>query len=155
MEETGKKHETAARLYAESRNKIAGFGALMEREPLGPAGIADTNRLPHPRDELIAAFRLVLLVTKEQPLRGQLQAGALTLAQYQPNVGLEVLVPLRLPAPEALQRMTGAEMAAAVLAGSGDADTWEKLNVYVDSDLKRIAAAIGSGLPPMPPQARP
>ena len=149
MAEDGAKQQQV-NAYVAARNMIADYGSLMEKHPLGPAGIADISHLPHPKDDLIAAFRVVLLVTKERPLRGQLQAAALMLAQYQPNVGPEVIVPLRLASPAALQRMTGEEMAAAVLAGSSDADRWEKLNVNVDRDLKRIAAAIGSSVLPMP-----
>ena len=145
VEENSKKHEAAARLYVESRNKIADFGALMEREPLALTDIADVGRLPHPKDDLVAAFRLVLLLTKDQSQRNQLHAGALCLAHYQPDVGPSVLKQMHLPSPDALQRMTPEELAASVLEGSANTGKWKQFNELVDRDIARIASAMGAG----------
>lgn len=128
--------------YVECRNMIADFGELMERSPLGPTEIADASRLPHPKDTLVAAFRLVVGMTKDEAIVAHLRVAALELAQYQDGVGPSILKSINLPSPENVRNMLPEALARAVLDGA-DPERWKAFNTKVDADIDRIAMAVG------------
>jgi hypothetical protein len=66
---------------------IQDYGAVLARSDLTRGGVADTGKLPHPKERIKEALVFALRSTKEPQTREQLKSGYIFLAHYQEGVG--------------------------------------------------------------------
>ena len=121
---------------------IQDYGALMERNPSLPTRIEDVSVLPHPKAAILDA--LIFEIGQEHPkhIDDMLRFGAISLAQYQRDVGREPLEMLGTDARNLPRKLAEQKHLAEVL--SKMQDRFKKFDELAQTDLRLINGKIAT-----------
>ena len=121
---------------------IQDYGALMERNPPLPTRIEDVSVLPHPKAAILDA--LIFEIGQEHPkhIDDMLRFGAISLAQYQRDVGREPLEMLGTDARNLPRKLAEQKHLAEVL--SKMQDRFKKFDELAQTDLRLINGKIAT-----------
>ncbi len=133
---------------AQTRNIIADYGALLERNPSFPTRIEDISALPHPKEIILDALLLEIRAGHPEKMDTMLKHAASCLAQFQPSVGSEPLQMLgvditTLPKTNDLAALR----AQAELIAESESKTkarYDEFDKLVKADLQRILSKIAA-----------
>jgi hypothetical protein len=135
--------EMRAKAIVDESVRIAGdFGVYLEQNPVG-LEIVDEKELPHPKDKILNAIRVLLLVQSDPKIRDALCAAALSLASFQPNIGKERLHPLGFDITSLdMDKISGKQLAAEVLGHGDKKRLYDRCIVAAEHERRQIKEAL-------------
>jgi hypothetical protein len=121
---------------------IQDYGALMERNPPLPTRIEDVAVLPHPKAAILDALIFEIGQGHPKHIDDMLRFGAISLAQYQRDVGREPLEMLGTDARNLPRKLAEEKHLAEVLTKMQD--RFKKFDELAQTDLRLINAKIAT-----------
>ena len=124
-------------------NIMADYGEYLERNPV-TLEIVDETALPHKKADILNAILLGLLVQKDPGLRQAMISTALTLANFQPNIGKKPLHRHGIDFTNLNMNVPPPELLAAKFAAADDENKarYEALRPLIQKEVVEIGERI-------------